>query len=33
MIEIKQGNVVDAVLNGDVDFMLHITNGQQVKYG
>ncbi len=29
-IEIKQGNVVDAVLSGECHFMLHITNGQQV---
>lgn len=30
MIKVKQGNVIDAVLNGECHFMLHITNGQQV---
>lgn len=28
MIKVKEGNVVDAVLRGECDFMLHITNGQ-----
>lgn len=30
MIKVVEGNVVDAVLNGECDFMLHITNAQQV---
>lgn len=28
-IEIREGNVVDAVLSGECHFMLHICNGQQ----
>lgn len=29
MIKVKQGNVVDAVINGECHFMLHISNAQR----
>lgn len=30
MIKVVEGNVIDAVLNGECDFMLHVTNAKHV---